>query len=100
MVCGPSTKVIDAEFAFMGPTAFDLGLYLAHLIFAFVRHENSAEIRQTVLDAILGLWQSYADTRSELLASQVRGYATHCGCDEIAVERHAKGVAQLERYIA
>ena len=27
-----STKVIDAEFAYVGPMSFDVGQYLAHLI--------------------------------------------------------------------
>ena len=35
--------MIDAEFAFYGPAAFDMGVLMAHLLFAALRHTPCAD---------------------------------------------------------
>jgi 5-methylthioribose kinase len=37
-----SIKIIDSEFSFYGPIAYDTGNVLAHLIISFVTHENNS----------------------------------------------------------
>ncbi|PTM54692.1 S-methyl-5-thioribose kinase [Desmospora activa] len=40
MVTDSSTKVIDPEFAFVGPIGFDIGAFLANLFLSFASHEG------------------------------------------------------------
>lgn len=37
--------MIDEEFAFVGPALFDLGMFLANLVFALIRHHLLDNVR-------------------------------------------------------
>jgi len=51
------TKVIDPEFAFYGPFGFDVGQFLANLIFqVIVRNDKQSEV---ILDHIEKTWETF-----------------------------------------
>jgi 5-methylthioribose kinase len=68
MVNAQDTRMIDPEFAFYGPMGFDIGLFIAHLLIAFmaragrepVLHERHAQ-REYLLRQIMQLWQTFAE---------------------------------------
>jgi len=70
-------KVIDPEFGFVGPAAFDLGVLVAHLIMA--------EQPKTIIQAILNKYKKGQDFKEELLAQFVG----------IEILRRLIGIAQL-----
>lgn len=70
-------RIIDPEFAFRGPVEFDLGVLLAHLVFA----GSSFEILQNVL--------SYYDSGCIVDESLIRSFAG------VEILRRLWGVAQL-----
>ena len=43
LVSGSDTRIMDMEFAFIGPAAFDLGTLIANYIFAYHRHISIEE---------------------------------------------------------
>jgi 5-methylthioribose kinase len=51
-------KMFDLEFAFMGPAAFDLGMFLANLVFSMIRHVCMSDLLvvellyQTLINAV------------------------------------------------
>lgn len=53
--------VIDAEFAFYGPAAFDAGVLLAHLLFAAIRHgaTGAPAVQGSLLETIYDCWNTY-----------------------------------------
>ncbi|TQR10328.1 S-methyl-5-thioribose kinase [Psychrobacillus soli] len=58
------TKVIDPEFAFYGPIGFDVGLFLANLIFQTITREG--ESRVVIFEHIEKTWEVFSSKFSEL----------------------------------
>ncbi len=60
MVSATDTKVIDPEFAFVGPMAFDIGSLLAHLAINYLVHAiaGTAETPPGYADGILGVMRT------------------------------------------
>lgn len=58
------TKVIDPEFAFYGPIGFDVGLFLANLIFQAIT--RTGEGREVIVDHIKNTWETFEKTFSKL----------------------------------
>lgn len=66
---GPAeTKVIDPEFGFYGPIGFDVGLFLANLIFQTITREG--EERQEIVAHIEKTWEVFASSFTELWQTQ------------------------------
>ena len=59
MVKDNSAKVIDAEFAFYGPVAFDVGLYWANYLLSYFSHAGNADVQFALKTAICKMWDSY-----------------------------------------
>ena len=66
MVTASDTRVIDPEFAFYGPMAFDVGAILANLIMSYLAsagHERETGARSTfeawVLETIEAVWTQF-----------------------------------------
>jgi 5-methylthioribose kinase len=68
MVAPDGTRVIDPEFAFMGPMGFDSGAVLGNLAIACIAHQAQGHHRfaATVADDALAFWGTLADTIAEL----------------------------------
>ncbi|NBD08812.1 S-methyl-5-thioribose kinase [Corallococcus silvisoli] len=73
MVTQEDTRIIDQEFAFCGPMAFDVGSLLAHLLLGFFSQEGHSTAREPredyaewVLEAVEALWSSFHDTFLQL----------------------------------
>lgn len=66
---GGRLRVIDPEFACVGPAAFDVGLVLAAYAFAHFHHAAHArrEAVGAVEAAVRAMWDEYADQMGELL---------------------------------
>lgn len=62
------TKVIDPEFGFYGPIGFDVGLFLANLVFQSITREG--EERQVIVDHIGKTWEVFAARFSELWTTE------------------------------
>jgi 5-methylthioribose kinase len=67
MVTADDTRVIDGEFAWVGPLGFDLGLFIANLLMAwYAKAGHSADSTQTaayrvwILAQIETFWQQFA----------------------------------------
>ena len=68
MVTASDTRVIDPEFAFYGPMAFDIGAILANLIMSYLAspgHERVSGERRAfdawVLETVEAVWTQFAD---------------------------------------
>lgn len=68
MVTEAETRVIDPEFAFVGPIGFDLGAIVANLLLSYFSqagHEARPgardQYRDWILDAIQSFWQAYRE---------------------------------------
>ena len=72
MVTAHSTKVIDPEFAFYGPAAFDIGVLLGDFWMSFFsqrghEHGNSrVAMRRYLLRVVSDIWRSFRDEFSHL----------------------------------
>jgi len=62
----PDTRVIDPEFAFVGPIAYDLGTFLAHLAIGVLVHEELTreperreQLQWPLLDDMSRTWESF-----------------------------------------
>jgi 5-methylthioribose kinase len=80
MVTETETRVIDPEFAFYGPMAFDIGAVLANLIMAYLAsagHERVAGERHVfeswLLQTVEQVWNEFARKFLELWRSEGRG---------------------------
>lgn len=79
MVTDTDTRVIDPEFAFYGPIAFDVGMLLANYWMAFFAargHENGKprdEIRAWLLTVVTDTWQVFHDEFSRLWRTERKG---------------------------
>merc|ERR1712228_29701 len=91
-----SAKVIDAEFAHFGCAAFDVGTFIAHLLFAALACINVDETRSALVAAATTCWEQYTrDAATPLLLLQrTAGFA---GCEIIRRVIGAAHVDDLER---
>jgi 5-methylthioribose kinase len=64
-------RVIDAEFACVGPASFDAGLLLAAFALAHHRHAalGHAEVVEAIERAVRALWAEYTQQRTALLGA-------------------------------
>jgi len=67
MVTEAETRVIDPEFAFVGPMAFDVGKLIANLLLNYLSHDGHEtrpgerdDYRAWVIDTIHGVWHGFA----------------------------------------
>ncbi len=80
MVDAERTKVIDPEFAFFGPIAYDVGAVLQNLVLNYLSHyghtpdpEERHEYQEYVLDMIRGVWNEFARKFEEIWVENNRG---------------------------
>ena len=73
MVTAEDTKVIDPEFAFVGPMAFDVGKLLANLLLNYLSHDGLESrpgerdgYRSWVLEVVHGVWQGFREKFTQL----------------------------------
>jgi 5-methylthioribose kinase len=101
MVTETDTRVIDPEFAFFGPSGFDLGAFVANLLISYFSQDGHAgplaprtEIQAWLLDQIGIFWSRFRDRFAELWRIQAKGdaypanlFADPAGGDALEVER-------------
>jgi 5-methylthioribose kinase len=82
MVTEEDTRVIDAEFAFVGPMGFDVGAVIANLLLGYFSQEGHAAAageregyEEWLLDAAEGVWNRFADQFLALWREQASGDA-------------------------
>ncbi|PEJ47753.1 MULTISPECIES: S-methyl-5-thioribose kinase [unclassified Bacillus (in: firmicutes)] len=107
-VSATETKVIDPEFAFVGPIGFDLGQIQANLIFQlFSRTEQKEEIVEHILniekvfnETFIRLWEEHSVrpfNQQALIKEKLEGYWVDAigviGCELI---RRSIGLAHVE----
>ncbi|QPC88285.1 S-methyl-5-thioribose kinase [Mesorhizobium sp. NBSH29] len=79
MVTDDETRVIDPEFAFYGPMAFDVGMLLANFWMAFFAqagHEKAGDrsvLRDELLDTVTEIWAVFRTEFSRLWHSERTG---------------------------
>ncbi|MFJ7636881.1 S-methyl-5-thioribose kinase [Peribacillus sp. NPDC097264] len=62
------TKVIDPEFAFYGPVGFDLGQYMANLLFQAVTREATG--KEEIFTHLQEFWNTFEETYTNLWNSE------------------------------
>jgi 5-methylthioribose kinase len=82
MVTDDDSRVIDAEFAFVGPMGFDTGAVIGNLLLAYFSqggHASAADERtafeEWLLDAVEGTWIGFAEKFLALWREQATGDA-------------------------
>jgi 5-methylthioribose kinase len=82
MVTAGDTRVIDPEFAFLGPSGFDLGAFVANLLISYFSQDGHAspaapraEFQAWLLAEIEVFWSHFRARYGELWRSQARGDA-------------------------
>lgn len=82
MVSRDDARVIDPEFAFYGPTGFDLGAFLANLLLNWyaqaglaTAEDDRREYRRWILEQARDFWLRFRQRYLELWRSQARGDA-------------------------
>ena len=79
MVTAGETRVIDPEFAFYGPIAFDVGMLLANFWMSYFSqsgHEAKGKrdgMRAFLLNVVIEIWQTFRDEFSNLWHSERNG---------------------------
>jgi len=110
MVTDSETRVIDPEFAFYGPMAFDVGAIIANLVMAYLAspgHEQAPGERRAfedwLVETIEGVWSEFERKFLELWRSEARGdaypaslFAGSSGALHLEAERH-RNMDQLFR---
>jgi 5-methylthioribose kinase len=110
MVTESETRVIDPEFAFYGPMAFDVGAIIANLIMAYLAspgHERAVGERRALEDwlveTIEGVWTEFERKFLELWRTEARGdaypailFTGSSGALHLEAERH-RNMDQLFR---
>lgn len=105
MVTDNSTKVIDPEFAFVGPIAFDVAKVIANLLLAFFAaggHGHSNELKRWLLEACTAVWYGFRRKFQALWDQHSSkhgkccgdGYASELFGDEVAGGGEARALAQ------
>ena len=59
LVQNDTAKVIDAEFAFYGPSGFDIGLYWANYFLSYFSHQDTLDVQSALKTAIVQTWHTY-----------------------------------------
>lgn len=69
----PEVKIFDAEFAFYGPTAFDIGAYAGNLVLAAARAKALGEKDRVewLLNEVGELWQGFEDAFVEYWPNRI-----------------------------
>ena len=94
--CSGVSKVIDGEFAFYGPAAFDVGTFVANIAFSVVSVGADADARKRCLRMIDMALRAYtdemgmADSDAQGLSDRAAGFA---GCELI---RRVIGAAHVD----
>ncbi len=110
MVTESETRVIDPEFAFYGPMAFDVGAIIANLIMAYLAssgHEREPGERRAfedwLVETIEQVWNEFERKFLELWRTEARGdaypaslFAGSAGALHLEAERH-RNMDQLFR---
>ncbi len=110
MVTERETRVIDPEFAFYGPMAFDVGAIIANLIMAYLAspgHERAPGERRAfedwLVETIEQVWNEFERKFLELWRTDARGdaypaslFAGSAGALHLEAERH-RNMDQLFR---
>ena len=98
MLTPDDTRVIDPEFAFVGPIGFDVGAVIGNLLLAFLAqegHEASPHARDPyrawILDQVVAVWTGFHDRFLALWRQAREGEAFVAGLftspqDEVALE--------------
>jgi len=105
MVSSAGTRVIDPEFAFMGPMGFDSGALLGNLAIAFLAHQAQGHDRfaatvagdarvfwDNLADTITGLWPVDEPWRDRFIANLLIDSAHYAGAKMI---RRIVGLAHV-----
>jgi 5-methylthioribose kinase len=82
MVTGSDTRVIDPEFAFVGPIGFDVGKLIGNLLLNYLSHDGHEArpgerdaYRAWVIETIEGVWHGFARKFVELWTGNRTGDA-------------------------
>jgi 5-methylthioribose kinase len=88
-VTDESTKVIDPEFAFVGPIGFDLGQFFANLLLSYLSQEARIKeekqlqsFRSYLLDTCQQTWETFSTLFLELC--KTKGHYTFSSIDGVA----------------
>ena len=105
MVTESDARVIDAEFAFMGPMGFDIGAVIGNLLLAYFSQDGHGTAKdprggyqEWILAVVEQVWASFAAKFCELWRTQARGaaYPSSLFSDELG---SAALEAERARYI-
>jgi len=82
MITDKDTKVIDPEFGFMGPMAFDIGNYMGNLFFAYFARpgwepdtEKCTKYQEWLFEQMEITWQVFVDNFKHLWINKEQGDA-------------------------
>jgi 5-methylthioribose kinase len=82
MVTEGDTRVIDAEFAFVGPIGFDVGAVIGNLLLAYFSQDGHSTAKaprdgyqEWILEAAEQVWTGFAEKFLELWRTQAQGDA-------------------------
>ena len=113
MANATETKVIDPEFAFFGPAAFDIAAVLENLVLNYLSHFahtpdpiQRADYQAYLLDTIREIWVQFAEKFDHLWANNNRGelvptpYWDYPGGADAFAEFRRRYVAQLLQDVA
>lgn len=99
MVTDTDTKVIDPEFGFMGPMAFDIGNYIGNLLLAYfsrpgwLRDESKCQHQQSwLLEQIVMTWKVFVEQFKLLWTDKEQGEAY-----PLAIYQKGLGLGALEK---
>ena len=101
LVKGNDVKVIDAEFVFVGPIVFDIGVLIANFIFSAIIHwDSNIGFSRWILSEISELFKSVNNVKIEKnfefdLNNSIRDILGQAG---IEVFRRILGIAHLEDF--
>ena len=113
MANATETKVIDPEFAFFGPAAFDIAAVLENLVLNYLSHfahtpdpAQRADYQAYLLDTIREIWVQFAEKFDHLWINNNRGelvptpYWDYPGGADAFAEFRRRYVAQLLQDVA
>ena len=103
MLTTEDTRVIDPEFAFVGPMGFDVGAVIGNLFLAYFAqagHEESPHSRDSyrawILRQVEAVWTGFHDRFLELWRSKAKGDAYVAGLFEDGASAAALASAQTD----
>ncbi len=113
MANAAETKVIDPEFAFFGPAAFDIAAVLENLVLNYLSHfahtpdpAERADYQAYLLETVREIWVQFAEKFDDLWVNNNRGelvptpYWAYSGGDTAFAEYRRRYVAQLLQDVA